>query len=88
MTARSYYPTLRAEIDRGLARLQADDAPLEDALRDLVKAAVALSLPLIGAEQTIAGLRALARQLEAEFPAEAERVRRDEAMSGPAAGRA
>jgi hypothetical protein len=69
------YQTLRREIDLGLAKLQQAAAPVEDAVEEIVRVGVLLSLPLIGPEATIAGLIALTRQLEAEFPEHAKAAR-------------
>jgi hypothetical protein len=83
-----FYTDLRATLADGLDRLEAAGAPPGDAVADLFKAAVAISLAANGPDVTILGLRRLIRQIEGEFPEEAETARRALAMERAPAGRA
>ena len=61
------YEMLRASLDRGLAVMEGAQVPFDEAVIEITKVGVALSIAELGPRATVEGLRGLADQLDAEF---------------------
>ncbi len=62
------YATLRAELDRGLSKLEAEGRPIDDAMTELLRMGLVLSVAAIGAGKTVDMLAVFLGDMHARFP--------------------